>query len=110
MGLRGLAYKIVIVAGGATGLGAATAIRLGTEGSCVVIGDIAEEAAQWTAERIVAAGGKATAVGFDLAEPDSVGDLIRAGETTYGGIDALFNVGADMSTLRADSDVVAIED
>ncbi len=107
--MRGLTDKVVVVAGGATGLGAATAIRLGAEGSCVVIGDIAEEAAQRTAERITKAGGRATAVGFDLAEPDSVGDLIRAGEAAYGGIDALFNVGADMSTLRADSDVVGID-
>jgi NAD(P)-dependent dehydrogenase (short-subunit alcohol dehydrogenase family) len=109
MTLRGLADKIVIVVGGATGLGAATATRLGAEGSHVVIGDIAEEAAQHTAQRIIAAGGKATAVGFDLADPESVSDLIRAGEAAYGGVDALFNVGADMSTLRADSDVVDID-
>jgi NAD(P)-dependent dehydrogenase (short-subunit alcohol dehydrogenase family) len=109
MPLRGLADKVVIVVGGATGLGAATATRLGSEGSCVVIGDIAEAAAQRTAEQIVAAGGKATAVGFDLADAESVGELMRAGETTYGGIDAVFNVGADMSTLRADSDVVDID-
>jgi NAD(P)-dependent dehydrogenase (short-subunit alcohol dehydrogenase family) len=101
MPLRGLADKVAIVVGGATGLGAATAIRLGTEGSCVVVGDLAEEAAQGTAEHIVAAGGKAMAVGFDLAEPESVRELIRAGETTFGGVDAVFNVGADMSTLRA---------
>jgi NAD(P)-dependent dehydrogenase (short-subunit alcohol dehydrogenase family) len=109
MPLRGLADKVAIVVGGATGLGAATAIRLGTEGSCVVVGDLAEEAAQGTAEHIVAAGGKAMAVGFDLAEPESVRELIRAGETTFGGVDAVFNVGADMSTLRADSDVVDID-
>lgn len=109
MSRRGLAGKVVIVVGGATGLGAATAVRLGAEGSHVVIGDIAEEAAQRTAERIVGAGGTATAVAFDLADPDSVCELIRAGETTYGGVDALFNVGADMSTLRADSDVVDID-
>jgi len=49
------------------------------------------------------------AVGFDLADPDSVEGLIRSGETAFGGVDAVFNVGADMSTLRADSDVVDID-
>jgi NAD(P)-dependent dehydrogenase (short-subunit alcohol dehydrogenase family) len=107
--MRGLADKVAVIVGGATGLGAATAIRLGSEGSCVVVGDIAEEAARRTVERIVAAGGKATAVGCDLADPESVAELMRAGETTYRGVDAVFNVGADMSTLRADSDVVDID-
>ncbi len=109
MSLRGLADKVVVVVGGATGLGAATATRLGVEGSRVIIGDIAEAAAQQTAQRITGAGGIATAVGCDLADPESVSNLMRAAEATYGGIDALFNVGADMSTLPADSDVVDID-
>jgi NAD(P)-dependent dehydrogenase (short-subunit alcohol dehydrogenase family) len=107
--MRGLTDKVVVVVGGATGLGAATAARLAAEGSAVVVGDIAEAAARQTAEGIVAAGGTATAVAFDLADPDSVGGLMRAAESTYGGIDVLFNVGADMSTLPADSDVVDID-
>jgi NAD(P)-dependent dehydrogenase (short-subunit alcohol dehydrogenase family) len=107
--MRGLTDKVVVVVGGATGLGAATAARLAAEGSAVVVGDIAEAAARQTAEGIVAAGGTATAVAFDLADPESVGGLMRAAESTYGGIDGLFNVGADMSTLPADSDVVDID-
>jgi NAD(P)-dependent dehydrogenase (short-subunit alcohol dehydrogenase family) len=107
--VRGLAGKVVIVAGGASGLGAETALRLGAEGGLVVVGDIAEEAAQRIADQIVADGGTATAVGFDLADPDSVADLVRAGESAFGGIDGLFNVGADMRALRADSDVVEID-
>lgn len=109
MSLRGLTDRVVVVVGGATGLGAAAATRLATEGSLVVLGDIAEDAAQRTANDIVAAGGTATAVGFDLADPDSVEHLIRSGETAFGGIDAIFNVGADMSTLPADTDVVDID-
>jgi NAD(P)-dependent dehydrogenase (short-subunit alcohol dehydrogenase family) len=107
--MRGLTDKVVVVVGGATGLGAATAARLAAEGSSVVVGDIAEAAARQTADGIVAAGGTATAVAFDLADPDSVRELMCAAESTYGGIDGLFNVGADMSTLRADSDVVDID-
>jgi NAD(P)-dependent dehydrogenase (short-subunit alcohol dehydrogenase family) len=85
MAMRGLSEKVAVVVGGATGIGAATAARLGEEG-CMV----------------------ATHVGFDLAEPDSVAGLIRSAATSYGGIDLMFNVGADMSTLRADTDVVDI--
>ena len=109
MPLRGLTDKVVIVVGGASGLGAATAIRLGLEGSRVVVGDIAEEAAQETSNQIVTAGGTATALGFDLANPESVGELVRNAVTTYGGVDLLFNVGADMGTIRVDTDVVDID-
>ena len=109
MGLQGLTDKVAVVVGGATGIGAATAARLGAEGCRVVIGDSAEDAARQTAERIAAAGGTATHVGCDLANPASVSGLIDAAATTYGGVDLLFNVGADMSTIRADTDVVDIE-
>ncbi|GAB1816427.1 SDR family NAD(P)-dependent oxidoreductase [Mycobacterium sp. MUNTM1] len=109
MGLRGLAGKVAIVAGGATGLGAATAARLGEEGCRVVVGDVAVDAARRTAERIAAAGGTATPVAFDLSDPASVASLIDSAATTYGGVDLLFNVGADMSTIRADTDVVDID-
>jgi NAD(P)-dependent dehydrogenase (short-subunit alcohol dehydrogenase family) len=109
MGLQGLTDKVAVVVGGATGIGAATAARLGKEGCRVVVGDIAEDAARQTAERITAAGGTAAHVGFDLADPDSVDALIRTAVTTYEGVDLLFNVGADMSAIRTDTDVVDIE-
>ena len=107
--MRGLTDKAVVVLGGATGLGAATAARLAAEGSSVVIGDIAEDVARRTAAGIVEAGGKATVVAADLADAQSIGDLMHAAEAAYGGIDGLFNVGADMSTLGADTDVVDID-
>lgn len=109
MGLRGLSDRVVIVVGGATGIGAATAVRLGDEGARVVVGDLAEEPARRTAEHIVAAGGTATAVAFDLADPVSVARLIDAAADAYGGVDAMFNVGADMTAIRADTDVVDID-
>jgi NAD(P)-dependent dehydrogenase (short-subunit alcohol dehydrogenase family) len=109
MGLRGLADKVAVVVGGGSGIGAATAARLGEEGCRVVVGDIAEAAAGQTAAGIVAAGGVATAVQFDLADTESVADLMRSAATTYDGVDLIFNVGADMSTLPADTDVVDID-
>jgi NAD(P)-dependent dehydrogenase (short-subunit alcohol dehydrogenase family) len=109
MGLRGLSERVAVVAGGATGIGAATASRLGAEGCRVVIGDVAADAAEQTAARIADAGGTASHVTFDLADPTSVADLIHSAATTYGGVDLLFNVGADMSTIRVDTDVVDID-
>src|SRR5262249_26370048 len=109
MGLRGLSDKVAVVVGGATGIGAATAARLGEEGCRVVIGDIAADAARQTAARIVAAGGVGAHVDFDLSDPASVADLIDTAAATFDGVDMLFNVGADMGALRDDSDVVDID-
>jgi NAD(P)-dependent dehydrogenase (short-subunit alcohol dehydrogenase family) len=109
MGLRGLADKVAVVVGGATGIGAATAARLGEEGCRVIVGDIAVDAAQQTAQRIVAAGGTATHLAFDLSDTASVADLIDTTVLTHDGIDLLFNVGADMGAIRADTDVVDID-
>ena len=58
---------------------------------------------------ITSAGGTAAPVCFDLAEGDSVRALFDTAAATYGGVDLLFNVGADMSTLRGDTDVVDID-
>jgi NAD(P)-dependent dehydrogenase (short-subunit alcohol dehydrogenase family) len=109
MGLSGLTGKVAVVAGGATGIGAATVARLAAEGCLVVIGDVAADTARRTAEDIVAEGGTATAVEFDLADPDSVAALFDTAATSHGGIDAVFAVGADMGAIRADTDVVDID-
>jgi NAD(P)-dependent dehydrogenase (short-subunit alcohol dehydrogenase family) len=109
MGLAGLVGRVAVVVGGATGIGAATAARLGEEGCHVVVGDVAAEAAQRTAARIAEAGGTAIHVAFDLSDPESVAGLMRTAAATFEGVDLLFNVGADMSTIRADTDVVDID-
>ncbi len=107
--LRGLAGRVVIVAGGATGIGAVTAARLGAEGCHVVVGDIAVDGARRTADRINESGGSALAVQFDLADSDSVAALVNTADNFFGGVDFLFTVGADMRALEADTDIVNLD-
>jgi NAD(P)-dependent dehydrogenase (short-subunit alcohol dehydrogenase family) len=109
MGLRGLSGKVVVIVGGAGGLGAATAHRLGHEGCRVVVGDLAAEAARGVADAIGRDGGESVAVPFDLSDPLSIRALFDAAVERFGGVDAVFNVGADMSTLARDTDVVDID-
>src|SRR3546814_21096484 len=81
--------KRVLVAAGGSGIGAATSERLAREGAKVVVGDINEDGARATVERITAAGGTAQAMKFDLADEASTDALIRKCVDLYGGIDGL---------------------
>ena len=106
--MRGLAGKVAVVAGGASGIGAATAARLAEEGARVVVGDLNAVGAAEVAEAIRSAGGTAVDVAFDIADEASVRTLFAAAVEAYGGVDLLHNVAADLSaqTLRRDTDAV----
>ena len=93
--LRG---KRIIIAGGATGIGASTAERLTSEGAKVIVGDIAEKALTETVQKIKDGGGTAEAVVFNMADEPSINRLIQACVDQYGGIDGLANVVADMES------------
>jgi len=104
--MRGLKGKVAIVAGGATGIGAATAIRLAEEGVAVVIGDINQDSAETVASKIQATGGWAEAVRFDISDDDSVRNLIGTAVAAHGGFDAIHVNAADLSLCAHDSDAV----
>ena len=106
-----LAGKVVLVAGGATGIGAVTAKRLAEEGAAVVIGDVAVEAATATADALVADGHRVRAVPMDLLDEDSVRDAVAAAVSEFGGLDLLDNNAADTSpaAMTGDLDVVTTD-
>ncbi|MFI6761509.1 3-oxoacyl-ACP reductase FabG [Micromonospora sp. NPDC050417] len=60
--------RVAIVTGAARGIGAATALRLAADGLAVAVVDLEESAAASTVEAIAAAGGRAIAVGADVAD------------------------------------------
>jgi NAD(P)-dependent dehydrogenase (short-subunit alcohol dehydrogenase family) len=109
--MRGLTGKVAVVAGGATGIGAQTATRLGEEGCSVVVADINEAGAEDTASLVNDAGGTGLAVAFDISDDGSVRDLFAAAADAFGRVDLLFNVAADLSakTIGRDTDVVSID-
>jgi NAD(P)-dependent dehydrogenase (short-subunit alcohol dehydrogenase family) len=100
--------RVVVVAGGGRGIGAATAERLALEGAHVLIGDLDPETAAECAERIVSAGGTAASAEFDIGDDDSCLRLIDVARDQFGGVDAVFNVAADLSreTLGRDTNIV----
>ncbi len=102
--MKGLADKVAVIAGGGQGMGAAAARRLAAEGSRVVVGDLRVERAEAVVKQIVGDGGIAVAWQFDLSDDASVKSLIGCAVDTYGGIDLLANVGANVGPGSAYQD------
>jgi NAD(P)-dependent dehydrogenase (short-subunit alcohol dehydrogenase family) len=107
--MQGLKNKVVLVAGGATGLGADAAHRLAREGAKVVVGDLDGEGATRTAAAISEADGHATSTQFDISDDTSVRDLIEFVVRTYGGLDAVHVNAGDMGSVPKDTNVVDID-
>jgi len=63
----------------------------------VVVADLNASAAQVVADEIKSAGGYALTRGFDISNESSYQGLIEFTATELGGLDALFNVAADLS-------------
>lgn len=83
-----IAGKVVVITGGARGIGAATAARLVRDGARVAIGDLDLDVARATAERI---GGGAVAARLDVTDKASVVELLDRAEAELGPVDVLVN-------------------
>ena len=83
--------KVVLVTGGGSGIGRATALKFALEGASVVIGNRNEKAGQETVDLIQQAGGKASFYQTDVTKLENVQNLIKYTVNTYGGLNAAFN-------------------
>jgi len=83
--------KVVVITGGSSGLGEATARMLPAEGARVVLGARRVDRIQSLAEELVRAGGTAVAVQTDVTRPDQVQRLVDTAVQTYGRIDVIIN-------------------
>jgi len=83
--------KVVIVTGGAQGIGMAISRSFAQEGARVVIADIDEEAGKENEAYIREMGGECFYKHTDVASEDDVKALVWAAVETYGGIDILVN-------------------
>lgn len=89
--------RVAVVTGAASGIGAASSLRLAGEGATVVLADINAAGSQAVAEQIRAAGGEASVVLTDVASESDIRTLIQGVADTYGRLDVLFNNAADLS-------------
>ncbi len=83
--------KVVIVTGGAAGIGNGAAQAFAREGASVVLADIDADGAGLAANNITATGGTAIAVPTDVRSSAAVENLVSTAVETFGGVDVLFN-------------------
>jgi meso-butanediol dehydrogenase/(S,S)-butanediol dehydrogenase/diacetyl reductase len=83
--------RVVIVTGGAGGIGAAACQAIAAEGGKVVVADLDASAARTVADGIVANGGSATSAGVDVTDRTQVRAMIQLAVETFGALNVIFN-------------------
>jgi meso-butanediol dehydrogenase / (S,S)-butanediol dehydrogenase / diacetyl reductase len=96
--------RVVIVTGGAGGIGAAACRAIAAEGGKVVVADLGASAAEKVAAEIAGEGGSATSVAVDVTDRSQVKAMVRAAVETFGELNVIFN-NAGMNRPRDFMDV-----
>ena len=83
--------KVVIVTGGNSGVGAATAVLFAKEGAKVVISARRQAQLEEVAAKIREAGGEVLPVVTDISKPEDAKNLVAKTVEAYGKVDVLVN-------------------
>ena len=83
--------RVVIVTGGAGGIGAAACRSIASENGKVVVADLDETAARAVADSIVSEGGEAEAIAVDVTDRGQVRSMIQHAVDAFGQLDVIFN-------------------
>jgi NAD(P)-dependent dehydrogenase (short-subunit alcohol dehydrogenase family) len=83
--------KTVLITGGGSGIGRATALAFAREGAAVAVAGRRPEPLDQTVRLIKDAGGQASAVTADVSSPDDAGRIVAATIDRHGGLDIAFN-------------------
>ena len=91
--------QVVLITGGANGIGRATAMAFAREGARVIVSDVAAHAGEETIAAIRAAGGDARYVQADMRDAEQIAALVKGAVREYGRLDVAFNNAGIEGTL-----------
>ena len=83
--------KVVVITGGASGIGRAAALAFAREGASVVIGDVNVSGAESVVATIKNTGGEASCLLVDVTKAADIQNMIGQAASQYGGLDFAFN-------------------
>jgi NAD(P)-dependent dehydrogenase (short-subunit alcohol dehydrogenase family) len=93
--------RAVLVTGGASGIGRASALQFASSGASVLVADIDAAAARATAEAIAAeTGGAVRSTAVDVADPAQVDAMVAATVDAFGSLDAAVNCAGTPGAYR----------
>jgi NAD(P)-dependent dehydrogenase (short-subunit alcohol dehydrogenase family) len=102
--------KVVLITGGSSGIGRATALRLAGYGARVVVAARTAAALDEVVREATRCGAEAAAVPTDVTDAGQCGRAVAAAVERFGRLDVLINsAGVSMRALFADSSLEALE-
>src|SRR5581483_2350525 len=83
--------KVAVVTGAASGIGAATALRLAQEGASVLLADLDQARAGAMADTVRRPGGRVLGLATDVADESSVARMVDRAISEFGRLDIMVN-------------------
>jgi len=83
--------KVVIITGGATGIGRAAVLAFAREGARIVVADILDLQGEQLTGQVRGSGGEARFIHCDVTQPDEVQSLVVGTVAAFGRLDCAFN-------------------
>ncbi|MGE5723395.1 MAG: SDR family NAD(P)-dependent oxidoreductase, partial [Sphingomonadales bacterium] len=102
--------KSVLVTGGASGIGRATAKAFAREGALVVVADWNGDGAAEAAAEIERGGGTATSIAADVSDYASCEAMVAHAVTSFGGLHAAFNNAGVPTAIGGEFEETALEE
>lgn len=100
--MKQLENKVAIVTGGASGIGAATALLFAAHGAKVIVSDMNEKSGNEIVSRVKSNGGEASFIKTDVSNPDDCSRLVIQTLKLYNRLDVAFNnagIGGESNTI-----------
>jgi NAD(P)-dependent dehydrogenase (short-subunit alcohol dehydrogenase family) len=83
--------KVVLITGGASGMGMVASRLFASEGARVILTDVSDDAGETVAEEIADAGGEATYVHADVSREADARSMVQAAVERFGALNVLYN-------------------